>query len=193
MTFEEYDNNFLTLRNNVAYLESHCIQNASTFCQETVKGIEKYMDNIGTHDIVIRSKRNSREKRAVGVVLASVLGLAAGAVATKVFDKATNNNDDQWKTELINNQISMVETIEEEILESLITFHARQKTILEMLENKNAKLRPNWIKPIIIEEEIQVMQSHLGDDLNLIGEKLENKMAHVYQVAQTSAFMEKNA
>lgn len=114
------------------------------------------MDYVETYDAVIRAKRSTRDKRAIGAVLTTILGAAAGVVLTKMFDKFTGGESEEIRDEMIRNQISVLEIVHEEITEigqhegmqwaatytltALIGFHERQQIILEMLESKNNQL-----------------------------------------------------
>lgn len=65
-----------TLRNNVACLESHCERNNSKLCAETINGINIQMEYVETYDAAIRARRTTRDKRAIGIVVASLIGAA---------------------------------------------------------------------------------------------------------------------
>lgn len=66
---------------------------------------------------MLRAKRTTRNKRALGAVLGSLLGAAAGVAGAKIFDYFSDNGRDQLQSEMIENRISIMEIVKDGVKE----------------------------------------------------------------------------
>lgn len=73
------------------------------------------MEYVETYDAAIRARRTTRDKRAIGIVVASLIGAAAGTLGTTFFDHLMNKWNEEMREEMIENQKSLMQIVNEEI------------------------------------------------------------------------------
>lgn len=61
-----------------------------------------------------------------------------------------------------------------------------------MIESEETRLKPNFMNPSRVQDEIQTISDQLNDEYGLIGSTMEEKLTFIFQLTRTRAFIRSN-